>query len=104
MKNHKLAAKVLSAAFALTVMLSSCSGQPSSKYITRAEYNQIHTGMSYEQVCKIVGSNGTIMSESGEGRYYTMMVVWYENSYNGDNAVIMFQNNAVISKAQTGLQ
>lgn len=107
MKNKKLAVKVLSAAFALTVLLSGCAGESGTpaECITLAEYSAIQAGMSYQQVQQIVGSPGTILSESGVGQYYTFMVMWYGDPDDvGSNANVMFQNNKVIGKAQYGLR
>lgn len=106
MKNKKIAAKIVSAAFAVTAMFSACSGGvsgPAPENITLSEYNQIHPGMTYAQVQEIVGSSGTLLSESGFGEYYTFIVMWYEDDHSGANANVMFQNGVVISKAQYGL-
>ena len=106
MKNQKLAVKIASMAFAVTTLLSACSGGasgPAPENITLAEFNQIRPGMTYTEVQNIVGSAGTLMSESGFGEYYSFMVMWYEDDYSGANANVLFQNGIVVSKAQYGL-
>jgi hypothetical protein len=75
-----------------------------SEYITLSEYNQITTGMTYEEVCSIVGSNGTESASSGDDNYKIVIVTWYGNGVAGSNANVTFTNGAVTGKAQVGLQ
>lgn len=106
MMNKKFAVKIAAAAFAVTAMFSACSTMesgPAPENITLSEYNQIHPGMTYAEVQEIVGSSGTLLSESQVGEYHTFMVMWYEDNHSGANANVMFQNGVVISKAQYGL-
>ncbi|MFA9380754.1 MAG: DUF3862 domain-containing protein, partial [Acetanaerobacterium sp.] len=71
--------------------------------MTLAKYNQIEMGMSYEEVCNIVGSNGSILSESDIAGYHTFMVMWYGKGMTGANANIIIQNDKVMTKSQIGL-
>lgn len=75
-----------------------------SEYITLDEYNQIQSGMTYEQVVEIVGSEGnpTVQSD-GAGTSY-QMYTWYGNGTAGSNANVTFLNGTVTSKAQIGLK
>ena len=68
-----------------------------------AQFNQIQTGMSYEDVQKIVGSAGTVLSESSIGGISIRIVSWLGNGSLGSNAAITFQNGAVSGKSQAGL-
>ena len=70
--------------------------------ITLDEFNKIETGMSYEDVVNIIGSNGTLSSESSIGNYTTQIYTWYGNIF-GANANVTFQNGKVVGKAQAGL-
>jgi len=70
--------------------------------VTKSEYNRINDGMSYSQVCSIIGSNGEEMSRSDIGGYTTVMYQWVNS--NGSNMNAMFQNGGLVSKAQYGLQ
>ena len=75
--------------------------------ITLEEFNQIETGMTYEQVVEIIGIEGTVMSESditGNGQYKTTIYSWEGEGTLGANANITFQGGKVISKAQFGLE
>lgn len=71
-----------------------------------AEFGQIQNGMSYEQVCAIVGGPGEVMSESGSpgSEYYTVMYTWEGEGSLGANANCMFQGGALMNKAQFGLE
>ena len=73
-----------------------------SNVVTMAEFNQIQTGMSYEQVVKIIGAPGEEMSRVDLAGYLTIMYGW--NNPNGSNMNAMFQNGFLISKAQFGLK
>ena len=67
------------------------------------EFNQIQNGMSYEKVQKIVGSAGTVLSESSIGGISIRIVSWLGNGSLGSNAAITFPNGAVSGKAPAGL-
>lgn len=74
--------------------------------ITLDEFNKINNGMTYEEVVKIIGGDGNLLSESGEKgtEYYTVM---YEYSGEGDlgaNANFTFQNDKLQNKSQFGLK
>lgn len=75
--------------------------------ITLEEFNQVETGMTYEQVVEIIGTEGTVMSESditGDGQYKTTIYSWEGEGSLGANANITFQAGKVVSKAQFGLE
>lgn len=56
--------------------------------------------MSYEEVVAILGSEGELLSQAGEGEFKSEMVQW-----DGDNGLnVTFQNDKVQSKAQFGLE
>ena len=75
-----------------------------SLYITMAEFNQIQTGMTYEEVVAIVGSPGEIISTSTVAGYTVTMISWYGDAYSGANANVTFSNGEVTAKAQIGLK
>lgn len=75
--------------------------------ITLAEYNQIETGMTYFQVCDIIGGYGELLSETDLGlgsEYATEMYMWEGDGSLGANANVMFQGGKVTSKSQFGLE
>lgn len=75
--------------------------------ISLEEFNAISSGMSYDEVFKIVGSRGEVLSESGSelgDAYHTITFSWVGEGTLGANANVMFQGGKVISKAQFGLE
>jgi hypothetical protein len=67
------------------------------------DFNTLQAGMSYSQVCDIVGDQGTEMSRSEIAGYQTIMYSWNGNGILGANMTAMFQNGKLVSKAQFGL-
>lgn len=70
--------------------------------VTAAEYAQISTGMSYAQVAAIIGAPGEESSSSDLAGIKTEAFTW--KNFDGSNALLMFQNDKLISKAQFGLK
>lgn len=74
--------------------------------ITLAEFKAIENGMTYEEVCEIIGGEGELLSEGGEpgSAYYTVMYQWKGEGSLGANANAMFQGGKLTNKAQYGLK
>ncbi len=75
--------------------------------ISLEEFNKIETGMTYEEVCNIVGGEGSLGSsvDIGVGQEYKSEIYqWTGDGSIGANANVTFQGGKVISKAQIGLQ
>jgi Domain of Unknown Function with PDB structure (DUF3862) len=70
--------------------------------VTMEEFNKIKNGMTYEEVVKIIGFEGTEMSSSEIGGIKTIMYSWQNDD--GSNMNAMFQNNKLNTKAQFGLK
>jgi len=68
--------------------------------ISMEEFNKIHVGMDYDEVCKIIGSDGELQSQSSNIKIYA----WDGDGSIGANASITFINDKVESKAQSGLK
>lgn len=71
--------------------------------ITLEIFNSITAGMSYEEVKNLIGSEGTLLSDTDLGGIKSTMYMWKSADGLG-NASIMFQNDAVVSGSQTGLK
>lgn len=68
--------------------------------ITLNDFNQIQTGMTYNQVKEILRRDGVCDSQSNFMGITSSIYSW-DNEYFGDgNITVMFQNNRVISKSQ----
>ena len=67
--------------------------------ITKAEYDKIETGMSYSEVCDIIGSEGELQASFGGAAIYS----WEGVGMTGANAAITFYNGRVTGKAEAGL-
>lgn len=76
---------------------------PNPPTMSLAEFNAIQSGMSYEQVVAIVGGQGQVMAQTDLAGYSTIIYMWDGEGMLGANANVMFQNGAMISKAQFGL-
>ena len=72
--------------------------------ITASEYNQIEYGMSYSEVCDIIGSEGKEQAGSSIGGYSSQVYMWKGPFYyiTGANACITFMNGEVTGMASTG--
>jgi hypothetical protein len=70
--------------------------------ITLSEFNAVQTGMSIQQVQTIMGSTGTQTVHQDLAGISGDIYSW-QNS-DGSNMNVQFQNGAVITKAQFGLQ
>lgn len=75
--------------------------QKDASGVTIENFNKLKTGMKYEDVVKILGSEGTVISESEVAGYKTVMYQW-KGGYVA-NMNCMFQNGKMMSKAQFGL-
>jgi outer membrane protein assembly factor BamE (lipoprotein component of BamABCDE complex) len=81
-------------------------GGTSNVKISKAKYDQIQSGMTYEQVQQIAGGEGEILSESGQKgtEFYTIMVQYGGEGDLGANVSLMFQGNKLQTKSQFGLK
>ena len=74
----------------------------SNAAITMAEYSALQNGITYAQAVQIIGEGGTEVSSSNLAGIKTVMYSW--KNPNGSNMNAMFQNDAMIQKAQFGLK
>ena len=72
--------------------------------ISLDEYDQLEIGMYYSDVSFIIGGYGEKISESEIADVYTSMYQYEGDGDLGANAILMFQNGKLYSKAQSGLK
>ncbi|WP_257144213.1 DUF3862 domain-containing protein [Bacillus cereus] len=80
--------------------------QKNTPGISKAEFNQIKNGMSYEEVKSIIGNDGKVISEIAQtgNQFYTIMYSWKSEKGLGANARFMFQEGKLQNKSQFGLK
>ena len=73
--------------------------------VTLANFNKITTSMTYADVCKLFGKEGTLLSEAdiGIAAYKTSIYTWTDSTGIA-NATITFQGGKVSIKSQFGLK
>jgi hypothetical protein len=74
----------------------------STDLVTMAEFNEIETGMTWEEVVAIAGQPTEELSRNKIADIETVMYQW-TNPF-GPNMNVMFQNGKVVQKAQFGLK
>lgn len=81
-------------------------GEPALKdyvpVVTKADFDAIQPGMSYAQVSGMIRSSGEELSRVDLAGHTTIMYSW--KNADGSNMNAMFQNDALVSKAQFGLR
>lgn len=85
---------------------SAATSQTNKPTINMAEFEQIKSGMTYEEVTVIIGGPGEVLSEGGTkgDAAYTIMYQYKGEGDLGANANMMFQGNKLTNKAQMGLK
>ena len=84
-------------------ILSRQSSNSSSATYSMSDYNQITTGMSYSQVSSVLGDSGKELSRVEiKGVPLTISYQWQNTD--GSNMLVIFQDDAVTSKAQALLK
>jgi len=72
-----------------------------NRSVTMAEFNTLRTGMSYREAVRAIGESGEELSRSEIGSITTVMYAW--KNRDGSNMNAMFQDDALVTKAQFGL-
>lgn len=72
--------------------------------LTEEKFKQIKEGMTYEEVVKIVGAEGKVMSETGAaGEPYHTVMYQFETDGSFSASSMMFQGGKLINKTQVGM-
>lgn len=75
---------------------------PEQSGITADQFGQITMGMTYDQVKQVMGSDGTVQSESEVSGVKTTIYIW-SNPDGMSNVTVTVQNDSVDAKAQIGI-
>lgn len=70
--------------------------------LTKEKFDQLKNGMKYEEVVKILGSEGKETSSSSSGSYKSATYQWEGENY--ARITITFRNDELNSKMQSGLK
>jgi hypothetical protein len=108
---ERLRGSILSLLILCIILLTACgptvtdSGSKGIK-VSKAEFDQIQSGMTVSQVEGIVGGAGDLVTESGKAGedLHTVAYSFDGEGSVGANANFMFQGGKLINKAQAGLK
>jgi len=93
----------LALALIVTIILIILPGS-SSGQITLAQYSKFYEGMSYDEVVSIVGSPGTVESESTMFGSTMVTREWKGNGGKDSMCIIMFTDGKIHLMTQAGLR
>jgi hypothetical protein len=92
----------LSVALLLT-QVTAAAAQATNCKVGLAQYQSLATGMTYSRVVAVLGCEGSELSRVDMAGFKTVMYMWQGNSF-AANMNVMFQNDALVSRAQFGLR
>jgi len=95
--------KIALTLLSLAVASTSAAAQSTDCKVSLAQYQSLATGMSYSRAVAVLGCQGSELSRSDMAGYKTVMFMWQGNSV-AANMNAMFQNDALVSRAQFGLR
>jgi hypothetical protein len=77
--------------------------RPQPAEVSYASFENLYNGMSYAEVCRVAGRQGTLSSQvSLNGAPETKLYTWTYPT--GANFSVTFQDDKLVSKAQVGLK
>ena len=65
-------------------------------------FDAVLEGMSYEEVCVLLGGEGELLSSVEDGELFTEIYSWSDGG--GASATVVFENGGMASKTQVGLE
>lgn len=88
-----------------TAVVPSATAKPDTT-ISMSEFERIETGMTYDEVVEIVGTDGELSTsvDMFGSDLKTEMYIWHGNGVTGSNANVTFQGGKVVAKSQVGLK
>lgn len=105
MKYLTLAGATFIISMIFVIIIASSGGSRANSGFTYENFLKIQNGMTYTEVCDILGSRGVQQSNTEVEGYSLTVYSWEKNStFSYANVVVMFENGKVTSKSQVGLQ
>jgi hypothetical protein len=95
--------KVAKTAPAVAPVATSAAAQSTNCKVSLAQYQNLAMGMSYSRAVAALGCEGSELSRTDMAGHRTVMFMWQGKSL-GANMNAMFQNDALVSRAQFGLR
>lgn len=77
-------------------------GQGEDSALTMAAFESVAEGMSYEEVCALLGGEGELLSSVEDGGALTDIRSWSDGQ--GASVTVVFEDGLAASKTQTGLE
>ncbi len=78
------------------------ASQGGGEGLTLAAFDAVLEGMSYEEVCVLLGGEGELLSSVEDGELFTEIYSWSDGG--GASATVVFENGGMASKTQVGLE
>ncbi|MFE5324190.1 hypothetical protein ACFQ88_36470 [Paenibacillus sp. NPDC056579] len=89
---------------AIAITAAGCGDAPNAK-ITKAKFEKLESGMTYEKATEIIGGEGELMAETGKkGEEMYIVTYQYKGDGLGSNAILVFQGGKLQVKSQNGLK
>ncbi len=79
----------------------SAAPEAESVWFTRPSYDQVNKGMPFDRVCKVLGAEGKLISNSDFDRAVNEVYIWA--NADDSHACVVFRNGKVLVKTQFGL-
>ena len=86
-----------------TVFVLYCDSAPAVYTITFQQYTSIKIGWTQDQIKKLVGTSGKVISQTGTGTSAFITIQYTGSKSSAAIATFLFQGKKLLSKAQIGL-
>lgn len=84
------------------ILIYNCKYGLHDQYLSYDKYRQLKNGMTYEQCVKVIGKEPHFESSTDEKNDFVMKSYSYEDEKS--NVALIFMNDKLYSKAQSGLK
>jgi hypothetical protein len=95
--------RVCTIALIVVAVATAATAQTTNCKVSLAQYQSLEIGMSYSRAAAVLGCEGSELGRSEVAGFSTVMYIWQGNSL-AANMKAMFQNDALMFRAQFGLE